>query len=50
MSPESGFRSPSIISSVVVFPAPLGPRMPNASPRATVRDPPSTATCDPYRW
>ena len=30
--PASGRRRPSIISSVVVLPAPLGPRMPNASP------------------
>ena len=34
-SPPSGLRSPSIISSVVVLPAPLGPRMPNDSPFLT---------------
>ena len=32
--------SPSIISSVVVLPAPFGPRMPNVSPRATANDTP----------
>jgi nucleoside-diphosphate-sugar epimerase len=33
----------SIISSVIVLPAPLGPRIPNVSPRATANDTPSTA-------
>ena len=32
---RSGGRKPSRISSVVVLPAPLGPRRPNTSPRAT---------------
>ncbi len=31
-SPESGLRRPSTISSVVVLPAPLGPRIPKNSP------------------
>ena len=30
--PESMLRIPSIISRVVVLPAPFGPRMPNTSP------------------
>jgi len=30
--PESGWRKPSSISSVVVFPAPFGPRMARISP------------------
>src|SRR5258708_26569304 len=41
--PASGRVSPSIISSVVVFPAPLGPRSPKTSPAATVRSTPATA-------
>src|SRR5829696_5331621 len=32
ISPASGARNPSSISSVVVLPAPLGPRMPKISP------------------
>ncbi len=32
--PESGRRSPSMVSSVVVLPAPFGPRMPTNSPSA----------------
>ena len=32
--PESGRRSPSMVSRVVVLPAPLGPRMPTNSPSA----------------
>jgi hypothetical protein len=31
-SPPSGWRRPSMISRVVVLPAPLGPRMPKNSP------------------
>ena len=34
ISPPSGLRSPSIISRVVVLPAPLGPRIPKNSPSA----------------
>ncbi len=48
-SPPSGLRSPSIISSVVVLPAPLGPRMPNDSPFLTSKLTASTATWSPYR-
>ena len=33
--PPSGRRSPSTISSVVVLPAPLGPRIPKHSPLRT---------------
>src|SRR2546425_12946542 len=37
--------------SVVVFPAPLGPRNPKTSPRCTSRSSPSTAVIDgPYRF
>ena len=43
IEPESGRRSPSIISSVVVLPAPFGPRMPKISPSATSKLTPSTA-------
>ena len=46
-SPESGLRSPSIISSVVVLPAPLGPRIPKNSPSPTSRLTPSTANRSP---
>src|SRR5712691_2876610 len=47
--PESGLRSPSIISRVVVFPAPLGPSRPKNSPAPTSRQTPSAATVSPYR-
>ena len=46
--PASGRRRPSIISSVVVLPAPLGPRMPKNSPSATSKVTPSTARVSPY--
>ena len=45
---ESGSRRPSMISSVVVLPAPFGPRMPKNSPSATENDTPSTALRSPY--
>jgi hypothetical protein len=45
--PESALRRPSTISSVVVFPAPFGPRMPKNSPSATVNETPSTAFSSP---
>jgi len=48
--PESGLRSPSMISSVVVLPAPLGPRMPKNSPSSTSKDTPSTACVSPYHF
>jgi hypothetical protein len=47
--PSSGLRSPSMISNVVVLPAPLGPRIPKNSPSPTVNDTPSTAHRSPYR-
>jgi hypothetical protein len=46
--PDPGWRSPSIISSSVVLPAPLGPRMPTNSPSPTLRLTPSTALRSPY--
>ena len=46
--PESMLRMPSIISRVVVLPAPFGPRMPNTSPLATSKLTPSTACSVPY--
>ena len=46
--PASGLRSPSMISSVVVLPAPLGPRMPKNSPASTSNETPSTARTSPY--
>jgi hypothetical protein len=33
---------------VVLLPAPLGPRKPKTSPRATVRETPRTASISPY--
>ncbi len=46
-SPSSGRRSPSMISSVVVFPAPFGPSRPKNSPSATSNPIPSTARVSP---
>ncbi len=45
--PESARRWPSMISTSVVLPAPLGPRSPKNSPRSTVSDTPSTARVAP---
>ena len=47
-SPLSGSRRPSMISRVVVFPAPFGPRMPRNSPSSTSKETPSTARVSPY--
>src|SRR5258708_10618455 len=47
--PEVGVRSPQSIRSVVVLPAPLAPRKPKISPRATAKLTPSTAVTTPYR-
>src|SRR5690349_8406135 len=47
--PWSGRRYPSQISTVVVLPAPFGPRMAVTSPRAALRVSPSTAVVWPYR-
>ena len=43
MLPLSFFLSPSMISMVVVLPAPFGPRRPKTSPSLTVKEMPSTA-------
>ena len=45
--PEVGFNSPAIIRSVVVFPAPFGPRKPWISPGCTSSVTPSTAVNGP---
>src|SRR6266571_8582954 len=49
-SPRSGAVSPSRISMVVVFPAPLGPSSPKHSRALTVRSSPATATTSAYRF
>jgi hypothetical protein len=41
--PLVGWSRPARILSVVVLPAPLGPRKPTRSPRAIVNETPSTA-------
>src|SRR5437762_9325857 len=46
--PPVGFRRHSRISTVVVFPAPLGPRKANTSPFVRLKDIPLTATLSPY--
>src|SRR5208282_159681 len=48
-SPEVGRMSPSRISTVVVLPAPLGPRRPKHSPTEISRSMPSTARTGPSR-
>src|SRR5215470_7406265 len=51
--PLSGAARPSSIRSVVVLPAPLGPRKPVTRPGPTSKLKPSTATTVPYllvRW
>ena len=48
IAPASGKRSPIMHSTVVVFPAPFGPKMPKISPSATENDTSSTATTGPY--
>ena len=47
-SPDVKFRKPSRISTVVVLPAPFGPRSANISPFATVKSIPATANLSPY--
>src|ERR1022692_2694618 len=49
MDPESGARRPEMHSTVVVFPAPLGPMIPNISPSRREKDTSSTAARLPYR-
>src|SRR3954447_13548141 len=46
-APALGRTRPSSIRSVVVLPAPLGPRKPYTSPRRTVRSTASTAVRGP---
>ncbi len=51
--PDVGAISVPRIRTVVVFPAPLGPRNPNTSPRATLNDTSATAVRQPnflVRW
>lgn len=48
MLPESGLVRPSTMSSVVVLPAPFGPRMATVSPRGMLRSIESTASSPPY--
>ena len=48
--PDVGSRSPSSIASVVVFPAPLGPRNPTISPARTWNERSSTTTRAPNRF
>ena len=45
--PPSRRRYPSRISTVVVLPAPFGPRMANTSPAPMRRSTPATASCAP---
>ncbi|CAL2061730.1 hypothetical protein GPN2_12331 [Streptomyces murinus] len=47
--PESGFRYPSQVSTVVVLPAPLGPRT-AVTPAPASRSRPLTAVFAPYRF
>ena len=47
--PAVGFTSPSSIRSVVVLPAPLGPRKPTTRPSSAVNDRSSTASTGPKR-
>src|SRR6185437_5690495 len=47
-SPELGGRIPSMISIVVVLPAPLGPKRPKHMPSGTAKETPSTAVTDGY--
>src|SRR5687768_10433586 len=46
--PAVGRRMPAIMRSVVVFPAPLGPRKPKSWPDGTSRSSASTAVNEPY--
>src|SRR6516225_4641980 len=46
--PAVGCRIPAIMRSVVVFPAPLGPRKPKSCPAGTCRSIASTAVNEPY--
>jgi hypothetical protein len=46
-SPPSRGRRPSMISTVVVLPAPFGPNSPKTSPRQTSKLTPATAVRSP---
>ena len=48
-SPPVGWRRPESIFSVVVFPAPLGPRKPTISPGCSTKEMPSTAVTSSRR-
>src|SRR5579884_730317 len=48
MLPPSAIRKPSTHSTVLVFPAPFGPTIPNISPWYTSKEILSTATTGPY--
>jgi hypothetical protein len=43
MEPPSGERNPSMHPTVVVFPAPFGPRIPKISPSSTANETSCTA-------
>jgi hypothetical protein len=47
--PEVGWETAEIMRIVLVFPAPLGPRKPNVSPRLMVKLTPLTASKSPKR-
>jgi len=47
--PEVPGMNPERILRVVLLPAPFGPSRPTISPRATVKEMPSTAVCPAYR-
>src|SRR5665647_2292124 len=46
--PEVGFKIVQSIETVVVFPAPFGPKSPKISPESTVMFKLSTALIEPY--
>jgi hypothetical protein len=48
MVPASGFTTPQIIPSVVVFPAPFAPTNPVTLPSGATNETPSTAGTAPY--
>jgi len=47
IEPASGVRRPAMHSTVVVLPAPFGPRMPKISPCRTVNETSRAATVEP---
>ena len=48
--PPSRRRRPPMHSTMVVFPAPLGPRMPKISPSSTAKPTPLTTARSPYTF